>query len=146
MTDLTDLTKAAREAVLAHVRHWNARDKESWLALLAEDIAYEDPPGTVAARGRDVMSVQAWDKSFTEDKTWVLEAVLVIACGREAQVHMRNHGSVAGRPVWTDSIELWRVNDEGLVDSVRAFWEPLAEIRSHLGLSTWEGATSLDGN
>ena len=25
------LTEAAREAVLAHVRHWYAQDKESWL-------------------------------------------------------------------------------------------------------------------
>ncbi|MGW0663398.1 nuclear transport factor 2 family protein [Streptodolium elevatio] len=139
-----DLAAAAREAVLAHVRHWNNQDKDSWLKILADDVRYEDPPGTVAGIGRDVMSVQAWDKSFTPDKTWILEPLLVIACGREAQVHMRNHGSVAGKPAWVDSIELWRVNDEGLVDSVRAFWEPPAEIRSHLGLSTWEGATALD--
>jgi steroid delta-isomerase len=137
------LTEAAREAVLAHVRHWNAQDKESWLGLLAEDVAYEDPVGTVAARGRDVMSVQAWDKSFTPEKLWVLEPVLIIACGREAQVHMRNHGAVAGRPACVDSIELWRVNDDGLIDSVRAFWEPPAEIHAHLGLASWTGPTEL---
>jgi hypothetical protein len=144
MTDAPkDLAAAARAAVYAHVRHWNNQDKDSWLKILADDVRYEDPPGTVAAVGRDVMSVQAWDKSFTADKVWTLEPVLVIACGREAQVYMRNHGSVAGKPAWVDSIELWRVNDEGLVDSVRAFWEPPAEIREHLGLSTWEGETSL---
>ena len=142
MSDITDGT-AARRAVLAHVLHWNAKDKAAWLRLFADDVAYEDPPGTVAGRGREVMSTQAWDASFTETKTWVLEPVLVIACGREAQVHMRNHGSVAGAPAWVDSIELWRVNDEGLVDSVRAFWEIPAEISEHLGATHWEGEKSL---
>jgi len=133
----------ARAAVQAHVRLWNARDKASWLELFADDVAYEDPPGTVAARGRGVMSTQAWDASFTETKTWRLEPLLVIACGREAQVHMRNHGSVRGVPVWLDSLELWRVDDEGRVDSVRAFWEIPAEIAQDLGATHWEGERSL---
>jgi ketosteroid isomerase-like protein len=135
---------AARAAVLEHVRRWNARDKAAWLELFADDVAYEDPPGTVAARGREVMSTQAWDASFTETKTWRLEPLLVIACGREAQVHMRNHGSVRGMPVWLDSLELWRVNPDGLVDSVRAFWEIPTEIAADLGATHWEGDRSLE--
>jgi steroid Delta-isomerase len=130
----------ARGAVFAHVAHWNAKDKDQWLALFADDVVYEDPPGTVVSRGRQVMSDYAWDRSFTNDKQWVLEPLIVIACGHEAQVHMRNHGAVAGRPVWVDSIELWAVNQDGLVTSVRAFWEPPSDehIQQHLALSTWE--------
>ena len=41
----------ARQAILDHVRHWNAMDKDVWLALFADDVVYEDPPGTVASRG-----------------------------------------------------------------------------------------------
>lgn len=129
---------AARDAILNHVRFWNAMDKESEMALFADDVVYEDPPGTVAARGKQVLSEHAWDRAFSEDKRWILEPVLVIECGNEAQVHMRNHGSVAGVPVWVDSIELWRVNEDGLVDSVRAFWEPPEEIRHHLALHDWD--------
>ena len=103
----------ARAAVLAHVEHWNACDKERWLAIFSDDVIYEDPPGTVAGRGRDVMSDYAWDRSFTDEKRWILEPVVLIACGNEAQVHMRNHGAVAGRPAWVDSIELWAVDDDG---------------------------------
>jgi steroid delta-isomerase len=133
-------SEQARGAVLAHVAHWNAVDKQRWLALFADDVVYEDPPGTVASQGRQVMSDYAWDRSFTEDKQWVLEPLIVIACGHEAQVHMRNHGSVAGRPVWVDSIELWAVDDDGLVTSVRAFWEPPSDeqIQQHLAMTTWE--------
>jgi steroid delta-isomerase len=132
-------SEQARSAVLAHVAHWNAVDKDRWLALFADAVVYEDPPGTVASQGRQVMSDYAWDRSFTKDKQWVLEPLIVIACGHEAQVHMRNHGSVAGRPAWVDSIELWAVNDDGLVTSVRAFWEPPSDeqVQQHLAMTTW---------
>jgi steroid Delta-isomerase len=130
--------RSARDAIFEHVRLWNAMDKDPWLALFADDVAYEDPPGTVASSGKQVMSDHAWDGSFTEQKRWILEPLLVIECGNEAQVHMRNHGAVNGVPAWVDSIELWRVNGAGLVDSVRAFWEIPTEIYDSLALSTWE--------
>ena len=131
----------ARAAMMAHVAFWNAQDKEKWVALFADDVTYEDPVGTVASRGRNVMSDYAWDGSFTATKRWILEPLLVIACGNEVQVHMRNHGSVDGRPAWVDSMELWAVDDKGLVISVRAFWEPPKEqnLEQHLAMTTWQG-------
>jgi hypothetical protein len=134
-------TGGARDAILAHVRHWNAMDKDAWLALFADDVEYEDPPGTVASRGVEVMSTHAWDGSFTDQKRWILEPVKVVECGREAQVYMRNHGAVAGTPVCVESIELWRVDESGKVDLVRAFWEPPQDpaVYAHLALSTWQG-------
>jgi steroid Delta-isomerase len=129
---------SARQAILDHVRLWNAMDKDSWLALFSDDIEYEDPPGTVASRGVEVMSSHAWDGAFTDVKRWILEPVKVIECGREAQVYMRNHGAVDGVPVLVESIELWRVDEAGKVDLIRAFWEPPEEIREHLALNTWE--------
>ena len=131
----------ARQAILDHVRHWNAMDKDAWLALFAEDVVYEDPPGTVSSHGKQVMSDYAWDRSFTDQKRWILEPIKVIECGNEAQVYMRNHGAVAGVPVCVESIELYRVNDAGLVDSVRAFWEPPADpaVLEHLAVTQWDG-------
>ena len=54
---------------------------------------------------------------------------------------MRNHGAVAGLPVCVESIELWRVNDAGLVDSVRAFWEIPTDpgVAEHLSPNQWGG-------
>jgi hypothetical protein len=133
----------ARQAILDHVRHWNAMDKDAWLALFAEDVVYEDPPGTVASQGRQVMSDHAWDRSFTEHKRWILEPVRVIECGNEAQVYMRNHGAVDGLPVCVESIELYRVNDVGQIDSVRAFWEPPTDpaVVEHLAIARWEAGS-----
>jgi hypothetical protein len=92
------------------------------------------------------MSEHAWDGSFTEHKRWMLDPVLIIECANEAQVHMRNYGAVAGVPFMVESIELWRVDDEGLVASVRAFWEVPTDpaLLDHLALSRLEGATTLD--
>ena len=112
----------------------------------ADDVEYEDPPGAVASRGKQVMSEHAWDGAFTENKRWILDPVLIIECGNEAQVHMRGYGAVAGVPSCVESIELRRVDDDGLVVSVRAFWEPPTDpiIHDHLALTGWEGATELD--
>ena len=131
----------ARQAVLRHVELWNGKDKARWLDLFTEDVHYEDPVGIVASHGRQVMADYAWDRSFTEAKQWVLEATLIIACGHEAVVHMRNHGSVEGRPAWVDSMEVWSVDEDGRVTSVRAFWEPPTDpvVRRSLALNDWEG-------
>lgn len=133
----------AAEAIRNHCRYWNAMDKSSWLALFADDIEYEDPPGTVASRGVEVMSSHAWDGAFTAVKRWILEPVKIIECGREAQVYMRNHGSVDGLPVCVESIELWRVDETGRVDLIRAFWEPPQDpaIHAHLAVAGWAGGT-----
>ncbi len=47
-----------------------------------------------------------------------------------------------------DSIELYRVDDAGLVDSVRAFWEPPTDpaVVEHWSLSHWEGGLSAPGD
>lgn len=136
----------AADAIRSHCRHWNAMDKASWLALFADDVEYEDPPGTVASRGAEVMSTHAWDGAFTAVKRWILEPVKIIECGREAQVLMRNHGSVDGLPVCVESIELWRVDDTGKVDRIRAFWEPPQDpaVHDHLAVAGWEGGTEID--
>jgi len=136
----------AADAIRSHCRHWNAMDKASWLALFADDVEYEDPPGTVASRGVEVMSTHAWDGAFTAVKRWILEPVKIIECGREAQVLMRNHGSVDGLPVCVESIELWRVDDTGRVDRIRAFWEPPQDpaVHDHLAVAGWEGGTEID--
>jgi hypothetical protein len=70
----TGTAEQARAAVVRHVEMWNAQDKAAWLALFAEDVNYEDPPGTVACCGRQVMADYAWDRSFTESKRWIRRA------------------------------------------------------------------------
>ena len=45
-------------------------------------------------------------------------------------VVMRNEGELQGRRVLVESIEVWKVGDDGLVTSVRAFFEPDQTVQS----------------
>ena len=54
----------------------------------------------------------------------------IVAGGSEAAVLMRNEGDLEGRSVVVETVEVWRVNDAGLVDSVRAFFEPDPAVQS----------------
>ncbi len=43
---------------------------------------------------------------------------------------MRNEGNLEGTQVLVESIEIWKVDDAGLVISVRAFFEPDPSVQS----------------
>ena len=43
---------------------------------------------------------------------------------------MRNEGNLEGRSVLVESLEVWRVREDGLVVSVRAFFEPDPAVQS----------------
>ena len=132
MTD--DGREQARKAVLEHVDCWNACDKERWLRIFAADVVYEDPPGTVVGRGRQVMSDYAWDRSFTDDKRWILEPWCSSRAATRRRCTCATTARSAAKPTWVDSIELWQVDDAGLV-SVGAGVLGAARrrlVRSHL--------------
>ena len=52
----------------------------------------------------------------------------IITGGNEAVVDMRNEGVVDGVSAVVEGIEVWKVDDDGLVVHVRAFFEQPTEI------------------
>lgn len=113
----------AVRAVQLHAANWNARDRAAWLALFDDDVTFEDPVGRAPKLGR-IAAESSWDNSFTEGRVWTLHPQRIIPGGAaEAAVHMRNCGNLHGDQVELESIELYRVNELGLIVSVRAFFE-----------------------
>lgn len=113
----------AVRAVQLHAANWNARDRAAWLALFDDDVTFEDPVGKAPKLGR-VAAEGSWDNSFTEGRVWTLHPQRIIPGGTsEAAVHMLNRGNLHGDQVELEGIELYRVNDLGLIVSVRAFFE-----------------------
>ncbi|NCY16205.1 MAG: hypothetical protein EBX39_05445 [Actinobacteria bacterium] len=113
----------AVRAVQQHAANWNARDRSAWLALFAESVTFEDPVGKAPKIGR-AAAEGSWDNSFTEGRVWTLHPQRIIAGGPfEAAVQMRNRGDLHGRQVELEGIELYRVDETGLIVSVRAFFE-----------------------
>ena len=106
------------------------RAKDEWLALYAEDALIEDPVGPSpfdpqghGHRGRDRMSAY-WDGTIatTEKIDFVVDASYT------AGAEVANVGSViaylpGGVHVQTFGVYIYRVNADGLIDSLRTYWD-----------------------
>lgn len=112
----------ARAAVDRHVGFWNEMDRDSWVAVFASDVVFEDPVGGPLKRGTEAVH-NSWDRSFVPGRRWTLHPQHVVAAGDECAVFMLNRGDLDGRIVETRSIEIFRVDAEGRIVSVRSFFD-----------------------
>jgi steroid delta-isomerase len=119
----------ARDASLASMKAVEAGDREGWLALFAPDAVVEDPIGESPfdPTGEGHRGVEAIGKFF--------DAVIApnqvrfdirtsYACGSE----VANVGTITttmpdGTIVHTDGVFTYRVDDEGRLAALRAYWQ-----------------------
>ena len=115
---------AACAAVEAHVRCWNGLERSGWLSLFSVDVTFDDPVGVPTKQGR-AAAESSWDRSHRPGRTWMLHAERIVEStdGLECAVIMTNHGVVDGVPAIVNGIEIWRVNRDGRVVAVRAYFE-----------------------
>ncbi|MGU3499892.1 nuclear transport factor 2 family protein [Mycobacterium sp. C31M] len=105
-----------------------ARDKDAWLALFADDAIVEDPigpshfdPDGVGHRGKEAiaaffdMAIAPSQLEFHFEKTYV--------CGDEEA----NTGHIvivaSGYRVVAEGVFTYRVNHDGKIAALRAYWE-----------------------
>ncbi|WP_409463416.1 nuclear transport factor 2 family protein [Amycolatopsis sp. GA6-003] len=120
----------AREAAFKSMTAATAGDKDGWLALFAPDAVVEDPVGPSmfdeegkGHHGREGLSA-FWDKTIGT----VEKFEFVIRDSHAAGSEVANVGTITtylpgGYRVDTDGVFVYRVDEEGLVVSMRAFWE-----------------------
>jgi steroid delta-isomerase len=116
-----------RAAVERHFEFWNAGRREDWVANFADDVVFHDPVGAPPKHGRKAAEA-SWDNSFTAGQKWTLELLRLVVCGDEAAITLLNHGRVGERSFSIEGIEVWRVDDEGRVSQVRAYFEPPDDV------------------
>ncbi|QWF83482.1 nuclear transport factor 2 family protein [Amycolatopsis sp. CA-230715] len=120
----------------ARVAAWRSMDavtrgaKEEWLALFAPDAVIEDPVGPSmfdeegkGHHGREGISA-FWDLTIANVERFVFTIRDSHAVGDE----VANVGTITtflpgGYRVDTDGVFVYRVGEDGLVRSMRAFWE-----------------------
>ena len=114
--------KRSREAVIA-------RDKEAWLAVFAEDAIVEDPIGPSAFdpegkghRGRDEISA-FWDKVIAITDKIEFNFRDTFQCGNEEANVGNIVTTMGGLQITADGVFTYRVNDEGKLVALRAYWE-----------------------
>ena len=112
----------SREAVMA-------RDKEAWLAVFADDAIVEDPigpshfdPEGKGHRGRDAIAA-FWDKAIAPTDRIEFDFRDSFRCGNEEA----NVGAIlitmGGYRITTEGVFTYRVNAEGKMVALRAYWE-----------------------
>ncbi len=117
----------ARTAVEKHVEHWNARDRESWVKLFSPAVTFEDPVGAPKKLGIEAVH-NSWDRSFRPGRRWYLRPRQIIEAGFEAAVVMRNEGHLQDRVVEVNGIEIFTVDVDGSIVSVRSFFDQPTEF------------------
>jgi steroid Delta-isomerase len=104
--------------------------KEEWLTLFAEDGVVEDPVGKSmfdptgnGHHGRDAIGA-FWEMTIANVERFEFDIRDSFAAGNE----VANVGTITtflpgGSRVDTEGVFVYRVNDDGLIVSMRAFWE-----------------------
>jgi steroid delta-isomerase len=120
----------ARRAAFASMTAATAGDKEAWLALFAPDGVVEDPVGPSmfdaegkGHHGREGLSA-FWDMTIANVERFEFDIRDSHAAGDE----VANVGTITtylpgGYRVDTDGVFVYRVGEDGLITSMRAFWE-----------------------
>jgi ketosteroid isomerase-like protein len=113
--------KGSREAAMAH-------DKRAWLANFADNAIVEDPigpshfdPEGKGHRGKEAIAA-FYDKAIAPSEL-EFNFVETYQCGNEEA----NVGNIvikaAGYEVTAEGVFTYRVNDEGKIVALRAYWE-----------------------
>lgn len=112
----------SREAV-------RARNKDDWLNLFAEDGIVEDPVGPSAFdpegkghTGRDAISA-FWDMTIANTDKIEFDFRDSFLCGDEEANVGAIVTTMAGHQVTAEGVFVYKVNADGKIASLRAFWE-----------------------
>jgi ketosteroid isomerase-like protein len=107
-----------------------AKDKQAWLDLWADEGCLEDPVGSSPLdeagdghRGKEAIAA-FFDKTIALMEGIEFDVHASYAAGDEvanvATIHTRMPGGLTGR---TDGVFVYRVDEDGRLTNLRAFWE-----------------------
>lgn len=106
-----------------------AKRKDEWLSLFADDAIVEDPVGPSAFdpegkghRGRAAISA-FWDMTIGNTDTLEFVFTDTFVCGKEEANIGAIITTMGGYQVRTEGVFTYKVNDEGKMVALRAFWE-----------------------
>lgn len=125
-----EATHPARTASLRSMDAVSRGAKDEWLTLFAEDAVVEDPVGismfdpTGGGHHGHAGIGAFWDMTIANVERFEFSIKDSFAAGSE----VANVGTISailpgGARVDTEGVFVYRVNDDGLILSMRAFWE-----------------------
>ena len=134
------MTHPARAAAAASMSAVSRGAKDEWLALFAEDAVVEDAvgPSMFDAEGKGHHGKEAiatfWDLAIANVERFEFAMHDSFAAGSEcANVGVISAFLPGGARVDTEGVFVYNVGEDGLIKSMRAFWETeraLATLRT----------------
>jgi steroid Delta-isomerase len=130
---MSDKVIAASPALAASQASWRcvqSRDREGWLALMADDVVIEDPigesftnPDGNGVRGRQAVGA-FYDNVVEANQTRVTcEETFPSSSPDEIAHILVLHFTIAGKhPASVRGVFTYRVNDAGLLTNLRGYW------------------------
>jgi ketosteroid isomerase-like protein len=119
----------AQQASFNSIKYVKAKNKEAWLDLFAEDAVVEDPvgvspldPSGLGHKGREAIAA-FWDLAIAiGDIEFELKESHPCGyeCANSAKLTKKLSEDIA---IVTDLVIVYRVNDDGKVCSLKAYWE-----------------------
>lgn len=119
-----------------------ARDKESWLALFADDAYLADPvgPSPFDPKGEGYVgkaNVERFWKNAIARSNLTIEAIQRIPCGNACAAVLKVTNDLGGgKKTIVDMIGIYEVNAEGKIQSMKVYWswDELAKQLEELGI------------
>jgi len=111
-----DRQERVRATVVEHFRRWKQQDRDGWLALFHPDVVIEDPVGQPTMHGLDGANT-VYDRALG----WTVTPVEMHVANNEAAMVVTNAGELNGEFTVVNTIEIWTVDDDGLVTGLRVF-------------------------
>jgi len=118
-------------AMIAARNSWRcvqAKDKEAWLALLADDVCMEDPIGVAPTnptgrglRGKQEVS-EFYDKNMAAATIRIDTEMSRVAGNESAHVMTLTTSFDNGVTSIVKGLFTYRVDDDGLVTNLRGYW------------------------
>ena len=109
-------------AVDAYVAAYHENDRDAFLDAFATDGVIVDPVGTLPHAGREARGA-FWDTVHQLTERMTFDVKDVVVCGDEAAMVFRIHAGAADAGIVLDAVDIFVVDDDGKIASMRAYWD-----------------------
>jgi steroid delta-isomerase len=123
-----DETHPALAAARGSWRSVQARDKDAWLALMADDVVFEDPIGVgptnptgEGIRGKQALSA-FFDRNMAPNTIRIVTHESFVAGNESAHRMTLTTTFTNGARMIVEGIFTYAVNDAGLLTNLRGYW------------------------
>ena len=116
-------SKQIHATIAAYVEGWRSNDRAAWLELFAEGASLTDPVGQPANEGKEAIA-SFWDRVHGMPMTLTPEVTRIVVCANEAVLVFRmNSVGPDGNGVAVDVVDLFELDDDAKIVSLRAYWD-----------------------